>query len=173
MQKKIILIVLAFILVPTAVFSQADSAQFGISLLPSTFGPGLGVRYWTASPLGFGVEGATSWGFDDLSARARLMYALSEGERGRLYLLATGGFTSISDKNDGYEFSVSFPSFAVGAGYEWMKGRSGFSLEAGFQIGRGKYTISYDVPYYGYMQFTDTYKMLPIYIGFSYTLYLN
>lgn len=151
--------------------AQEPAARTGFALMPTGFGPGLGIRSWTSDSFGWGLEGETDWRFNDFLGRGRLMMRTSQSQNGKTYLLVTAGIASIRDsasiEGAAYAFKMSFPSGAVGLGYETRKG---WAFEIGYQIGKANYEINYE--FMGEVfSYTGTYKMPPLYLGLSYTMY--
>lgn len=172
MRKSVgIFLLMALVLSGMALQAQDTARKTGFCLLPTSFGPGLGIRSWSSNSFGWGLEGETNWGFKDFLGRARLMLTTSQSEKGRSYLLVTAGLASIKDsasiEGASYAYKMSFPSGAIGLGYETGKG---WAFEIGYQVGKADYDISYEFMGETY-SYTGTFKMPPLYLGLSYTMY--
>ncbi|MBC8415268.1 MAG: hypothetical protein ISS80_02715 [Candidatus Cloacimonetes bacterium] len=184
MKVKVITILTLFIITILATNlnaeEQSSRVMTGITAIPSFWGPGLGLRSWNSPTFGWGLTALPSWDFNDISARARLMYGFHTGTKTRWYLLASGGYMAVNEKVDiGYgsemKYSVSMPTFVFGLGFEKLMGfkkNKGLSFEAGYQIGSAKYEIEYE-----YMGIQETYEatfdVSPVYIGASFSFYFK
>lgn len=184
-QSAVLCVLLGSFLSVGSLYAQAGSSQgmWGTTVIPSFYGPGLGVRSWLTPQYGFGVEAQPSWEFNDWLVRGRFMYTLKTTEKTRYFALVTAGFQSINEGQDisGFEFdySVSFLTLSFGAGFEKLFGfkkNKGWGLEAGYQIGSGDYEIDYEYSILGY-DFsgtqTGTYEVSPLYFGGTFSYYFN
>lgn len=162
---------------------EGDQAMWGMTVIPSFTGPGLGVRSWLTPEYGFGAEVQPSWDFTDWNIRGRFMYTLKTTPKTRYFALATTGFQAINESEEimgiDFDYSVSFLTLSFGAGFEKLFGfkkNKGWGLEAGYQIGKGEYTIDYEYSYMGYYisdTMTGTYEVSPLYFGGTFSYYFK
>lgn len=152
----------------------------GMTIIPSGFGPGIGFRQWVDPKMGWGLEGTTSWAFNDIIARGRFMYAFKQTEKARFFGLASVGYMALNNKYSfsgvSMDYSISAPSFVIGAGGEWLLGfkkNKGLGVELGYQYGQGDYSMKMNIPGIGEIPVNGTYKLSPLYIGVSGSFYFS
>ena len=189
MKKSFALIFIIFTLIwvtqnNTLAQEREGHAMTGLTIMPSFSGPGLGIRSWSSSSFGWGLEALSSWNFSDFFiGRARLMFTISTSGNHRWYALLTGGYMALKAETGYQTINFSSPSVAAGLGYEWLWGMRknwGFSIEAGYQYSDGKYSYTATDIRFNYQtnQFeTYTYpasgdmNLLPVYVGASLAYY--
>jgi hypothetical protein len=174
-----LLLILTIIQTGPVQAEEAKAIMLGSTIIPSTAGPGLGLRSWINPKMGWGAEIQPSWEFNDVTARGRFMYTIQTLKQTRWYGIATLGYMAVNEKEEFYgvdfEYSISIPTFAIGVGLERLYGmrkNHGLALEAGLQFGSGDF--SGEVSYYGQTYpISGTFKVSPLYIGGSYTYYFK
>lgn len=173
MKKSIISLTIALMIFPSII--PAEKMQ-GVTAIPSFYGPGFGYRVWSSPQFGWGLEVMPSWQFNDFTARGRLMYTISTGEKTRWFGLLSVGYMTVNEKESGFEYSVSMPTGVIGIGREKLYGfkqNKGLSWEAGYQFGKADYTMKMDLGGFGTMEIEGTYKVSPIYVGASFSYYFS
>ena len=180
---KLVLAGMMFTAVIVNAEDKTDQAMWGTTIIPSFYGPGLGVRSWLTPDYGFGAEMQPSWDFSDWNIRGRFMYTLKTTTKTRYFALVTAGFQSVNESDDmgGYSFdySVSFLTLSAGVGFEKLFGfkkNKGWGMEIGYQIGSGEYEYDYEYSFMGYEYsgtIQDTYKVSPLYVGGSFSFYFQ
>lgn len=168
---------IVFVMLASGITMEVSAQKMtALSIVPSTEGPGIAFRQWTTSNFGWGIEGLTNWEFGNIIGRGRLMYSFVNNEKSKYYGLISVGYMSINERDEGVEFSASAPSAAVGLGGEWFVGNTnstGIGLELGYQYGKADYDITIDIPMYGPMSSSHTYKLPALYIGATLSYYFN
>ncbi|MBA3052224.1 MAG: hypothetical protein FP827_03935, partial [Candidatus Omnitrophica bacterium] len=95
----------------------AKEPRTGLSIIPTFNSLGLGIRSWRTAQFGWELQGNTSFDGDYKTGLAKLMYSPST-DKSRFYLF--GGLGGFSYSGDNWSGSSSY--YAIGTGWEWLKG---------------------------------------------------
>lgn len=169
--KLFISVFVVSLIITNIAYSQQiqKSNMFGVLLDGVSSGPGIGVRCWVSN-FGYSASVGADWGFKDLNASGRIMYAFN-ADKNKFFVVGRVGYYEFSDDRSFLGYSMSYKGsllgVGLGLGYEWfINSNQAISIDGGYNfVG----TTDYEMNFMGTKM---KYKYeIPYWVGGSYTFY--